>query len=780
MAFIVISIIESEKSFLLKGAYTEAHNINSRAYNSLIYLMSLGVPDPEVIHNAIEAMQITQDVVLEGRLIHPPDIAKTFIDRSIAKKYVPAEWEHPKNKLEHQALAGKNIEVETVVNMRGQKHRAIRFITPIKVQKTCLQCHQNIAEGDTIAAFSTTISLEDIYSNIQRSTITAIILVFIGLVFSIGLLYLALHRLVIMPITTVSKAVQDVATGGDLSSKIKIETTDEIGTLAASFNKMTLNLKTAQDEILSAKSYSENIIKSLSDMLFALDTDGVVKTVNESVVKLLGYSSEEILGRPVQEIIVEDGRNKQGVTLRKTCLEKLIAEENIRDYDVTFRAKDGSKIQLSINGTVLLGPNDKSIGAVLVARDLRQINELLYQIDYARVFSETVISTLPVGVLVLNRPLKVLSANPAINNIFVKTFDLSNNGMYLNDYLSHVGVLEKIEKVEKSQEPLYDIEVTLIGNDNTKQQILNLSIVPLQFKEEQKLEGDRRRLNRPNQRYTDKPENAPSILVLIEDITLKKKLTLDLEKSLKNLQETQGQLVQSGKLAALGELAGGVAHELNNPLTAIFGLSKLVREKVKDPAFEVYPDYALIRDDMKQIVEGATRSRDIVQNLLAFARQSATDFIELNVGDVIKSTFGLFHNQLQTGKIKVEFKIDDDLSKVLGNKNQLQQVFTNLAINAWQAMPDGGDLIVKCLNDGETGLKIIFQDTGKGIRQKDLSHIFEPFFTTKPIGKGTGLGLSLSYGIIENHQGKIDVQSTQDQGTTFTIFLPRPGQQYVL
>src|SRR4030043_220423 len=230
------------------------------------------------------------------------------------------------------------------------------------------------------------------------------------------------------------------------------------------------------------------------------------------------------------------------------------------------------------------------------------------------------------------------------------------------------------------------------------------------------------------------------------------------------LQQVQDQLIRAGKMAAIGELAAGVAHEINNPLTGVLTFSSLMLKKVD----ENHP----WKKDLENIVQQTTRCRNIVRGLLDFARQRKPDKKEWDINTLIDQTLTLVENQARFQNIKIIREFRKDIPMLFLDADQIQQVFMNIIINAADAMTgDGGTLTVKTdLNNGIA--EISFMDTGRGISKEHFSKLFTPFFTTKETGKGTGLGLAISYGIIQSHNGDIDVKSEMGKGSTFRIKLP--------
>ncbi len=233
------------------------------------------------------------------------------------------------------------------------------------------------------------------------------------------------------------------------------------------------------------------------------------------------------------------------------------------------------------------------------------------------------------------------------------------------------------------------------------------------------------------------------------------------------LEVHQEQLVQSRKIAAVGTLTSGIAHELNNPINNIV----LTAEALKEEFNHLEKDEALglIQDILVQ----SDRASEIVKGLLDFSRTEHPEFEPLSISGVVYDTLKLVRNQLALSGILVEEEFPSDLPPIHGDRKSLQQVFLNLFINAIQAMLDGGTLTVRAYpsEDGHW-LKVEVRDTGVGISPEHLPRIFDPFYTTKQVGRGTGLGLSVTYGIVEKHGGHIEVQSRRGKGSTFTVILP--------
>jgi len=233
----------------------------------------------------------------------------------------------------------------------------------------------------------------------------------------------------------------------------------------------------------------------------------------------------------------------------------------------------------------------------------------------------------------------------------------------------------------------------------------------------------------------------------------------------RQLKESQAELLRASKLAAIGLLAAGVAHEINNPLQVILGLTQLLLRQLSEE-----PDCTR---DLKTIERETIRTAEIVSQLLKSCRRLGNkgEIEKVDVNALLHEATRLMSHQLELSEVSLLIRFDPGLSEVFGNSGELEQVFLNMMTNAEQAMPDGGTLEVSTKALGAY-IEVSFKDTGKGIPVEFLDNIFDPFFTTKPTGKGTGLGLFICHSVIEKHEGSIQVTSTPGEGTCFSILLP--------
>lgn len=274
---------------------------------------------------------------------------------------------------------------------------------------------------------------------------------------------------------------------------------------------------------------------------------------------------------------------------------------------------------------------------------------------------------------------------------------------------------------------------------------------------------------------TGEDSTLDGFLGLIRDITerrqaeeeiIQKNRKLEIVNDL--LRSSQEQLMQSSKLAAIGELVSGVAHEVNNPLTTVLMRSEILLDMIDDEE---------VLGHIKAINRQAERAIGIVKNLLSFARKQDTEKAFISVNDSIETVVSLRSYELGLDNINIALELDPDLPSTMADSQQLQQVFLNIVTNAEQAIKDvdsKGEITIQSQTVGDV-IQVTVADDGPGISKDIMGRIFEPFYTTKELGKGTGLGLSICHGIIGDHGGQIRIESAEGEGTTFTIELPIVG-----
>jgi len=256
------------------------------------------------------------------------------------------------------------------------------------------------------------------------------------------------------------------------------------------------------------------------------------------------------------------------------------------------------------------------------------------------------------------------------------------------------------------------------------------------------------------------PTGEPQVLLFKRDVTLEK--------------EFQAQFYQAEKMATVGTLAAGVAHEINNPLTAILGFAQGLKRrnsKLKDAIDEeLYADFT---EYTETIIKECLRCRDIVQTLLTFSRPTAASLGQVDLNQCVTDTlFILKHHFKEHRDLSVLTELQENLPAILGDESQLKQVIINLLTNAFDATDAGGRILIRTRLENNNRVTLVIEDNGCGIPMEVQDKLFEPFFTTKPVGKGIGIGLSTCYSIVSNHGGEISVTSMVGKGSSFKVALP--------
>jgi PAS domain S-box-containing protein len=366
--------------------------------------------------------------------------------------------------------------------------------------------------------------------------------------------------------------------------------------------------------------------------------------------------------------------------------------------------------------------------AVQNARLYASLEQKVAEYERLKDFNENIVESINVGVLAVDLADRIESWNSQMEVMYALP-----RWQALTRPLSEVFPAAFVEEFYRvRQNPgINNLYKFRLGTPTGENRIVNVAIAPL----------------------VTRKFNVIGRLIIVDDITER--------------VELESQLSQADKLSSIGLLAAGVAHEVNTPLAVISSYAQMLSKQLQQD-----PQKGGL---LEKITRQTFRASEIVNNLLNFSRTSGTEFTDVNVNKIIADTLALLEHQFKTTKIRVEDELADHLPLISGNAGRLQQVFLNLFLNARDAMPNGGTLRITTSN-GE-GVSVVVSDTGSGIAQEHIHRIYDPFFTTKMApregqGKGTGLGLSVTYGIIQEHAGKIRVESNPGQGTTFYLDFP--------
>ena len=468
--------------------------------------------------------------------------------------------------------------------------------------------------------------------------------------------------------------------------------------------------------------------------LFISSKEGRFIECNQALVDMLGYSNKRDLLRKdlPQEVYVnlED---------RSRFMERVEREGYVKDIEVEFKRKNGEKITVLLTAYPIRDDQGAIVGYEGINLDITERKRIEEELREANAFFKNLIESSVDGIIATDMGGNIFIFNKGAEAITGYTAEEVVGKIHVTELYPGGMAHEVMEKLRSTDYGgvgrLPPIQLTVMNKARDRIPIqLSAALI-----------------------FDQTGKEVASVGIFTD---LRPRLTME-----KKLQETHLQLVSSEKMASLGKLAAGIAHEINNPLGGILIYASLLMEDLQkeDPK----------REDLARIVQEADRCKEIVRSLLEFARQTEPRMEPVDINRAITEGLFFLEHQALFHNIRILKNLDPALPPALGNPGQLKQVFMNILINAAEAMHGSGDLTITTHPAPERkSIVIEFADTGEGIPEKNLSRIFEPFFTTKDVGKGTGLGLSTSYGIIESHGGKIGVKSRVGEGTTFAIELP--------
>jgi len=473
------------------------------------------------------------------------------------------------------------------------------------------------------------------------------------------------------------------------------------------------------------------LFESLQEGIYITTPDGAIVDVNPALVRMLGYDSkEDVLKRRVPEIFVDQAE-------RKIVKEQIERQPMIQGREITLIRKDGGSI-VCLNTATAVRDNAGCVvryqGSLMDITERREMERRLHQ---QQEFARRLVDSFPDLILVLDAASRYTFVSPRCKEVL---------GYDVED-------AQSMKFGDRTHPEDLPAALSLYNDIIAGKQIF----ASLEIRVRHKL-GEWRRIRFNFSPLSDEKGNIEGVVLSGRDVT-----------DLKRLEE---QLIQAEKLAAMGQMLAGVAHELNNPLTAILGVTELLRER------EGADDST--RRQLELTHRQARRAARIVQNLLEFSRPASPQKKPLDLNNLLERTLQLHDHSLRRNNIEVDFHPQGELPVVVGDANQLIQVFLNLVTNAEQAIREvreTGRIQIRVAHIGKQ-LAITVQDDGVGIRPEALLRIFDPFYTTKRPGGGTGLGLSICMSIIREHGGNIEAETLPAGGSAFTIYLPAAsGQQ---
>ena len=489
------------------------------------------------------------------------------------------------------------------------------------------------------------------------------------------------------------------------------------------------------EELRESEKKYRNLFERIDQGISISTREGKFIDCNPAFLKIMDYESkDEFLKIDITKDLYVNPEDRKE-------FQKLIERDgHVKNYEVEFKKKSGEKIPMLLTSQAIKNEKGEVVGYQGLNIDISERIRMEQELREKHGFLTNLLESSVDCIMVADMRGKVLFYNKAAERLTGYRAEEVIGKIHVTKFYSSEVAKDIMRKLRSDdfggRGKLENFMLTIYGENGEEIPVaLSASIV-----------------------YEGEKELAS--LGIFTDLREKMKIE-------RKLQDTQVRLLQSEKMASLGSLAAGVAHEINNPLGGILIYASLLMEDFeasKDPRVE----------DLKRIVDEATRCKEIVKSLLEFGRQTESRFEPMDINKAINDGLFFLENQVLFHDIRIIKRLDSSLPFVEGDSNQIKQVFMNMMVNAAEAMSEGGGSLTIATGVDPEGatLFVSFQDSGMGISPEVQSKIFDPFFTTKAVGKGTGLGLSTSYGIIQSHHGNIEVESEPDKGTVFTIYLP--------
>ncbi|MCK5134071.1 MAG: PAS domain S-box protein [Candidatus Sabulitectum sp.] len=530
-------------------------------------------------------------------------------------------------------------------------------------------------------------------------------------------------------VNTVSRAAQLVA-AGDLDQIVKVKAGDEIESMADSFNTMTGNLKKMVEELHQEinrrkrvkEALQENeqwlytTLKSIGDAVIAVDAHGFVTLMNSVAVSLTGWDEAEAVGRPLEDVFnIINEKTGQPVESPAARVLREGVVVGLANHTILI-ARNGTKRPIADSGAPMRDGKGNFIGTVMVFRDITESRLAEEALQESEEKLNSFMKSAPDSFIFFDPDLNLVRFNTAAANLLgFSAKDIGKNILNILPGIKETGRYDKYLEVLRTGKPFSIVDLV----PHPKFGDLHLTVRAFKAGE--------------------------SLGIIVTDIT--------------GMKRVEEELVRKEKLAVLGQLSGGVGHELRNPLGVISNAVYFLQMTLSD-ADETTREYL-------EIISSEVRnSEKIVSDLLDLSRIKPSDREKIAVSELFDQ---VLEKQPPPGKVKVNSEIPPELPLVFADPGQMAQVLMNLVTNAYQAMPEGGMLTVGARAEKEK-VSLFVTDTGCGISEKVMLKIFEPLFTTR--SRGIGLGLPVSRNLVEVNGGTLDVQSEQGRGSTFTVILP--------
>ncbi|MEJ2679051.1 MAG: PAS domain S-box protein [Gemmatimonadota bacterium] len=487
---------------------------------------------------------------------------------------------------------------------------------------------------------------------------------------------------------------------------------------------------------ITAAFAAEQILATVGDALLVCDATGRIRVSNEAAARTLGWTARELSGRRLSSLATDKDSSD--------LLDHLLVQPLVREQEIRLESRRNEPVEVSVSVSRLQDGHGRPVGAVVMARDVRQRKRVEAALRQSERYFRALIENAHDVVTVVSPEGQIIYESPAIGRILDTPAD-QRVGM---DVFEYIHPEDRARAKEAFQLCLQAPDTVMTGEFRMMRR-----------------DGSERVLEVTARNLTQEPA-VGGVVVHSRDVTENRRI--------------EEQLRQAQRLEAVGQLAGGVAHDFNNVLTVLVGHVHLLLEEMAEDS--------PMREDLEEIRRGADRAAALTRQLLAFSRQQVHRPAAVQINAVVDGIREMI-SRLLGDHVVPEFELGGELPAIRADASQLEQVIMNLVLNARDAMADGGMLTIRTATEhvdhedlGMPGdvddllagdyVCLTVADTGHGMDETIIARIFEPFFTTKPKGRGTGLGLSTVYGIVKQGDGAIRVESQPGRGTAFRVYLP--------